>query len=362
MGRKFPEGNQRGQRSDQRAGAADVHAPQQSGILVGELRKQNRRGHVADKLAGKHRRQQRILSQKAGKEGTHGGQAAHVARKNKEAHKRSQQAVIHHGQRFSIQNQKPRRHGGQHQPDGQQPENHEDRHQEQRQVQAGSHGRQPVFPAVADPQSVGLDQKAAARHQRNRHHKGPEHNGKEFSGGNLKVRIQIQILRVAEGRQHAAQIGGNILKNEDQRYIPFFSDGGEHQIPQRQERNQRHIVSNQHGTDEGDVAQSDSRRAGVARQADDLPGQYGEEVNVLQSADHSQRTEQAAQGFPVEIPGVLRVRRHQKGRNDRRAESDQQYGVLTHKRLHVLKFRFLNSFGCLHGSFRPAFPKIKRGL
>ena len=108
------------------------------------------------------------------------------------------------------------------------------------------------------------------------------------------MRIQIQVLRIAKGRQHAAQIGGNILKDEDKRHIPFLSGGGEHQIPQRQERNQRHIVGDQHGADEGDVAQGDGRRAGIARQTDDLPSQNGKEVNVLQGADHCQRAEQAA--------------------------------------------------------------------
>ena len=47
------EGDEAGERGDERANAADVDADEQVGVVFRELREQDRGGHVADDLAGK---------------------------------------------------------------------------------------------------------------------------------------------------------------------------------------------------------------------------------------------------------------------------------------------------------------------
>ena len=59
----FPEGDQAGKRGDQRAYTANVHAQQKLLVVGGKLRKQDRRRHIADDLAGGHGKQQCALFQ-----------------------------------------------------------------------------------------------------------------------------------------------------------------------------------------------------------------------------------------------------------------------------------------------------------
>ena len=140
--------------------------------------------------------------------------------------------------------------------------------------------------------------------------------------------IQIQVLRIAKGREHAAQIGGDVLQDEYQRHIPLSPRRGKHEIAQRQKRDQRHIVGNQHGADKRNPHQRQRGGPGIAREPDNPPGQNGKKMNILQRTDHGQRAEKTAKGLYIKVTGVLRVRRHQKCGNRCRRECDDQHGVL----------------------------------
>ena len=87
MRAELPEGDQAGQGGDQRARAADVHAYQQSGIILRKLRQQNGRGHIADALAGNDADQQRAFFQQHRKQRAHRVQTGHIAGKDEEKNK-----------------------------------------------------------------------------------------------------------------------------------------------------------------------------------------------------------------------------------------------------------------------------------
>ena len=139
--------------------------------------------------------------------------------------------------------------------------------------------------------------------------------------------IQVQILRIAEGSQHPAQIGRDILQDEHSCHVPLFPRSGKYQIPQRKKGDQRHIIGDQHRANEGDITQRNGSHAGISRQTNHFPGQNGKKVNVFQSADHGKRSEKAAERLYVKILGILRVRRHQKGGDRRRAKGNERHHV-----------------------------------
>ena len=58
---EFAEGDKACKRGNQRTHAADIYPQQQLGIIPRELWKQNRRGNVADDLAGANRNEQSIF-------------------------------------------------------------------------------------------------------------------------------------------------------------------------------------------------------------------------------------------------------------------------------------------------------------
>ena len=70
------------------------------------------------------------------------------------------------------------------------------------------------------------------------------------------MRIKIKVLRISERRQHTAEVSGDILKDEDIGHLLLVLRDGQSEIPKRQERDQRHVICDQHGADECDIDKS----------------------------------------------------------------------------------------------------------
>ena len=77
----------------------------------------------------------------------------------------------------------------------------------------------------------------------------------ERRGRNVELGVQIQVLRIAERRQHAAEVCSNVLHDEGECHVLFLVRGAEDVIAQRQKGQQRHVVGDEHRADEGDINQ-----------------------------------------------------------------------------------------------------------
>ena len=87
----------------------------------------------------------------------------------------------------------------------------------------------------------------------------------EFAVRNRVPGVYIKVLRVAERREHSAEVGGNVLHDEGERHVLFFARRGQNEVTERQEGEKRHVVGDQHGAEEGDVHERNprgTRRAG----------------------------------------------------------------------------------------------------
>ena len=69
---------------------------------------------------------------------------------------------------------------------------------------------------------------------------------REFFVRYAELRIKKEILRISERRKHSAEVGGDILHDEGKRHVLFFSRRCKHKVPERQKRQQRHVVCDQH--------------------------------------------------------------------------------------------------------------------
>jgi len=74
----------------------------------------------------------------------------------------------------------------------------------------------------------------------------------ELARRDMEIGIQIQILRIAEGGEHTAQICRDVLQHEQICHIFFLLRYRQSEIAQRQKGNQCHVVGNDHRADEGD--------------------------------------------------------------------------------------------------------------
>ena len=89
-------------------------------------------------------------------------------------------------------------------------------------------------------------EKAAERDHSDSECKGQEHYLHKFRGRNIKVRVEIEVLRVSEWGEHTAEISGNILKNEELSHMLFIIGTVQNKITKGQKCQQRHIVGDQH--------------------------------------------------------------------------------------------------------------------
>lgn len=71
----------------------------------------------------------------------------------------------------------------------------------------------------------------------------------------MEFGIKIEILGIAEGGEHSAEIGGNVLHDEGKCHVFFFAGGMEHDIAQGQEGEERHIIGNEHRAEKGNINQ-----------------------------------------------------------------------------------------------------------
>lgn len=66
-------------------------------------------------------------------------------------------------------------------------------------------------------------------------------------------------MRIAEGREHSAEIRRDILHDERKNHILFFLGVREHEIAEGQKGQKRHVVGDQHRADKGDVHERQNR-------------------------------------------------------------------------------------------------------
>ena len=114
--------------------------------------------------------------------------------------------------------------------------------------------------------------------------------------------------------------------------------GVEHEIAERQEGHESHVVSHYHGTEIGYEYKRRYHGAQGLETTDDTVGEPYEKFDVLESGDHRERAEKAGKRTPVEIIGVLRVEGHEYRSDERRRYGDEQYGVRLQKFRYVIFF------------------------
>jgi len=325
------EGDEAGKRGDEGARAADVDAQQQLAVAFGELRQEHRRGHVTDKLTGKGAYDQLVLCQQSSEQLAHGLDPRHISGKDEEENEGQKQRIIDLFQRVAIHEEQDGGDHGESEKIGDSAEYDGDGERKKSKIYRDSALGQ-LLDIPFKLQRLGLDEdQAADGDQRDGNQKGDEHYAHKLKGGYIEFGIEVKILRVSEGGQHSAEVGGDVLHNEGERHILFLVGRMQNEVSQRQEGQERHIVGYEHRADEGDVDQRQHAHPRCSEAGDDLLRQGVEKAYVFQRADHRQHAEKAGQGLEVEISDIFGVDRHRKSRQCGGKEGYRHHGVLSCK-------------------------------
>ena len=294
-------------------------------VVCRKARQQHRGRHVADDLAGRGADEERRHRDDGREQVADRRDTREIARKDKERAKGQQQAVVDAQKALGLEYRQ--RDGDDNQPDvvREHAKDNHHRQREQHEVDDHSpHGRR-GFGVSFEAYRLGLDDKASAGDEHERDRERDRHDCKEFARIDLKKRIQVQILGVAERRQHSAEIGGDVLHDKDECGIFCLAARRQHKPAQRQKCDQRHIVRHDHRAEVGDEHQRERDAAHIAERGDDPGRQPLEKAAAFERAYDRERAKEARQRVEVEIVGIAAVGRHEKAGDRRRDQCDDQH-------------------------------------
>ena len=263
----------------------------------------------------------------------------HIADEDEKSDKRQQQAVVHAPEYGPVRQQQPGSREDESQPVGENPRHREQRQDEEQEVR----GELGLLVRKPDLFSKGNFDRAVTAP---RLHRAPDHDQnqggqrigqhqpEEGPQGEARLSVQIQILRVPYGRQHAAQIGGDRLQDHDgdQQAFPGLrprqvqDDEGE-----GYKGDERHVVRDGHA---GKEAEQDEDPCQLPRLFDPAQQRLGhplEDAGPLQSGHHAHQAEQDGQGTEIDIGRISRVRMDEEHGYRRQRERGAQHGLLLDK-------------------------------
>ena len=327
----FAESDQTCQGSDQRTCTADIDAEKQFSVIVRKLRKQNGAGYVTDDLTGKRAYEKRILFEKPSEKALYEGDPCHITREHEKRAECKQKRIIDLFQSVAVKEYERERNQNKTDLIGDHAKDDDNGKREKRKVDDRAGAVDPDI-IVFDSQRLGFDEnETAKRDDRDGNRKRQRHNAHKFACGDIELGIYVKVLRIAERSQHTAEIGGNILHNEGERHIFLLLCRLQNHKSKRQKREKRHIVSEEHRPDEGDVYQGEDAKPCVFAKLDDASCERNEKTNIAKGTNTSKRTEQTGQSLEVKITEILGIGRNHEGRDKCRRQSNRKNGIPTQK-------------------------------
>ena len=142
---------------------------------------------------------------------------------------------------------------------------------------------------------------AAQENEDGRQDEWRQHCGKKHFRGKAVIAEKIEILWIAEGRDHAAEVGGAVLQNEQKRRLLFLSSGGKNKPTQWQKSQQGGIIGQEHRPEHGDDHQRRTHAPNRGKSAHHPLRKGRKDMQIPQSTHHRQHTKQASKRLEVII-------------------------------------------------------------
>jgi hypothetical protein len=145
------------------------------------------------------------------------------------------------------------------------------------------------------------------------------------------VRIEVEILRIAEGGEHSAEVGGYILQNKGVRHVFFALARPQNEVTEGKEGQECHIVRDKHRAYEGYIHEREDAEARVFRFLDYLLGQNVEEADIFERANYGKHAKETGEGLEVKIAEIFGIDAHDNARHDSRKKGNRHYDVSSEK-------------------------------
>ena len=303
------------------------------------MRQQHRGRHVADDLAGGRAGQQRVIGHRLGQHRFDRGDARHIAREHEEADEGEQQPEVHRAQGATVEHEQAGYHGDERNRIRNQAKHRGDDHQKQRAerdgattVDRGDVGSREVPPLRRPPfGSAGRrlrEQGAAQADEQHRHGKGQRHGSKEVRQRDVEPLEQVEVLRVSERHDHAAEIRRQALHDEREGKRAFPPRFEQSRRTEGQHHDESHVVRGDHRQHQRDAHDGRDGRAAGGETRHHRASRCFEHARVAQRTDKREDAEQASERFKIEVAQIGGVGRHDQhgGRRGERRHEQHRVG------------------------------------
>ena len=192
----------------------------------------------------------------------------------------------------------------------------------------------PVDPrrlAEKEVQTLLRQQHAGRRDQPERQQPVGERHAQKRQKVVVVIGIEIEVLRIADGRQHAAEIRRHGLQHHDANEILPAVRHAEHDHRKRHEGQKRHVVRDQHRREEAEQHEQQPDRAHAPGFFAQRVRQMRKEARLPQPGDDGHQAVEQRERAKVEIGGISGVRRHEKAADQRGERRDQQHRLAPDK-------------------------------
>ena len=144
-------------------------------------------------------------------------------------------------------------------------------------------------------------------------------------------------MRVAERRQHSAEVCGDILHYERKSHVFALARSGKHKIAERQKSEQCHIVCNQHRTDKCYINKCENAHFCIFKYSDNFIGKDIKEIDVFQCTNNRKNAKQTSESFKIKISYILPINGYNNARYNCRNKRYAHYKIFADKVPNTIK-------------------------
>ena len=142
----------------------------------------------------------------------------------------------------------------------------------------------------------------------------------------MVVGIEVEVLRVSDGRGHASKVGGNGLQNDHRDQPVLAADHFQQLNGEGDKGDQRHVIGDEHA---GEKTQEDQEYFQLPEAFDahqQAFAQAVEKADGLEPCHGDHEAEQQPQGMKVQVADIADA-----GRNGRHGQDGQRPGCGQHR-------------------------------
>ena len=322
--RKLLVGNQTCHRSDQRSQPAQIAADNQRAPVGRKAGQQQRRRYVADDLAGQDGRRQLVPGQRRTQPKPERLHALHIADENEKGKKGAEQGIVQRAKQASVGKQQKKQDDRRN--DRRRQQLRQRKHTEKKPQRAAEQPARIARPDLRGREAERLP--AAENEQQRQRAAGQQDVGQHQSQKSGKAKagqpVQVEVLRVPQRCEHAAEVGRKRLQRNDGNQQLFLLRHAQNRHSERHKGDQRHVVGNRHAAEKGKEDEDRHHLPRVFRAPQKDAAAIRKQPEPLRALHYGHQAEQERQGIPVD--GGPRERRFVLRNEEQGAERQQQRG------------------------------------